>query len=64
MGLKKTADYLVMGAIAFNLKRSVKFFFEHNRREVCPDYGKKVKNERKRGFWEGKNGKIEKKDLL
>ena len=24
MGLKKTADYLVMRAIAFNLKRSVK----------------------------------------
>ena len=26
MGLKKTADYLVMGAIAFNFKRSVKIF--------------------------------------
>ena len=41
MELKKTADYLVMGAIAFNFKTLRKNFNENNGGELCPDYEKR-----------------------
>jgi len=58
MELKKTADYLVMGAIAFNFKTLRKNFYEHNIGEVCPNHWRRLTNKRKRGFWEGENVKI------
>lgn len=50
MELKKTADYLVMGAIAFNFKTLRKNFYEHNIGEVCPNHWRRLTNKRKRGF--------------